>query len=135
MPPAPIPPSGSQPPEKVQGLADTAVDGAAPARRQAEEQTQHSEGGLMQISGLATASEIVAVIAHELNQPLTAVANYAHACDRLLGLPDPDIEEIRNALKQIAAQAVRAGDIILRLRSMTCDEAAKRAPMLLAKQE
>jgi two-component system sensor kinase FixL len=46
-------------------------------------------------------------IAHELNQPLTAVANYAQACDRLLGLPDPDVDEIRVALKQITTQAVR----------------------------
>jgi two-component system, LuxR family, sensor kinase FixL len=55
---------------------------------------------------------LLEAVAHELNQPLTAVANYAQACDRLLGLQDPDIQEIREALRQIAAQAVRAGDII-----------------------
>jgi two-component system sensor kinase FixL len=51
-------------------------------------------------------------LAHELNQPLTAVANYAQACDRLLGMQDPDIEEVREALRQITTQAVRAGNII-----------------------
>jgi len=48
-------------------------------------------------------------IAHELNQPLAAIANYAHACDRLLGRPDADLAEVQGALKEIAAQAVRAG--------------------------
>jgi two-component system sensor kinase FixL len=57
-------------------------------------------------------------IAHELNQPLTAVANYAQACDRMLGMPNPDIGEIRGALKEITTQAVRAGDIIHRLRAL-----------------
>jgi two-component system sensor kinase FixL len=57
-------------------------------------------------------------IAHELNQPLTAVANYAQACDRMLGMPNPDIGEIRDALKEITTQAVRAGDIIHRLRAL-----------------
>jgi two-component system sensor kinase FixL len=67
-------------------------------------------------------------IAHELNQPLTAVANYAQACDRLLGLPDPDIEEVREALQQITAQAVRAGDIIRRLRALARNDVTKREP-------
>ena len=57
-------------------------------------------------------------IAHELNQPLTAIANYAQACDRLLAKPGADLEEIRGALQEIAGQAVRAGDIIRRLRGL-----------------
>jgi two-component system, LuxR family, sensor kinase FixL len=53
-----------------------------------------------------------------LNQPLAAIATYAHACDRLLGLQDPDIAEVQGALREIAGQAVRAGDIIRRMRSL-----------------
>jgi two-component system sensor kinase FixL len=74
---------------------------------------------LMHVSRLAAVGEMAAGVAHELNQPLAAVANYAQACERLLGLPDPDLEEVRDALRQITAQAVRAGDIISRLRGLT----------------
>lgn len=74
---------------------------------------------LLHVSRLAAVGEMAAGIAHELNQPLAAVANYAQACERLLGLPNPDLEEVRGALRQITAQAVRAGDIINRLRGLT----------------
>ena len=81
---------------------------------------------LTHVSRLATVGEMSAGIAHELNQPLTAVANYAQACDRLLALPDPDITEIREALRQITAQAVRAGDIIRRLRMLARNDLVQR---------
>jgi two-component system sensor kinase FixL len=77
---------------------------------------------LMNVSRLATMGEMTTGIAHELNQPLAAIANYAQACDRLLGLPDPEILEIRDALKQITSQAVRAGEIIRRLRNLSRSE-------------
>ena len=95
-------------------------------RRQVEENTHRLQERLTHVSRLATVGEMSAGIAHELNQPLTAVANYAQACDRLLGLPDPDIGEIREALKQITAQAVRAGDIIRRLRTLARNDVMKR---------
>jgi two-component system sensor kinase FixL len=95
-------------------------------RRRAEEETHRLQERLTHVSRLATVGEMSAGIAHELNQPLTAVANYAQACDRLLGLPEPDIPEIRDALQQIAAQAVRAGDIIRRLRALARNDVMKR---------
>ena len=98
------------------------------AQRRTEEDTHRLQERLTQIARLATVGEMSAGIAHEINQPLTAVANYAQACDRLLGMPDPDIEEIRGALKQITAQAVRAGDIIRRLRSLARNDTEKRVP-------
>jgi two-component system, LuxR family, sensor kinase FixL len=70
--------------------------------------------------------EMSAGIGHELNQPLTAIANYAQACDRLLGMEDPDVAEVREALKHITAQAVRAGDIIRDLRALACNDCLKR---------
>jgi two-component system sensor kinase FixL len=81
---------------------------------------------MLQVSRLATIGEMAAGVAHELNQPLTAIANYAQACDRLLGRPGVDIEDVRSALKEIVAQAVRAGDILRRLRALARSQSMQR---------
>jgi two-component system sensor kinase FixL len=68
--------------------------------------------------------EMAAAIAHELNQPLSAIANYASAAARILpqaaaASADPESQEdVRSALTQISAQALRAGEVIRRLRSL-----------------
>lgn len=83
-------------------------------------------GRMLQVSRLATIGEMAAGVAHELNQPLTAIANYAHACDRLLSRPGADLDEIRTAMREIAGQAVRAGDILRRLRSLAQSQPTRR---------
>lgn len=83
-------------------------------------------GRMLQVSRLATIGEMAAGVAHELNQPLTAIANYAQACDRLLSRPGPNLEEIRIAMREIAGQAVRAGDILRRLRSLAQSQPTRR---------
>ncbi len=83
-------------------------------------------GRMLQVSRLATIGEMAAGVAHELNQPLTAIANYAHACERLLSRPGADPEEIRAAMREIAGQAVRAGDILRRLRGLAQAQPARR---------
>jgi two-component system sensor kinase FixL len=113
---------GAEPPRFVGFVQDISF------RRRAEEETHRLQQRLTHVSRLATVGEMSAGIAHELNQPLTAVANYAQACDRLLGMADPDIDEVRGALKQITAQAVRAGDIIRRLRTLARNDVMKREP-------
>lgn len=97
-------------------------------QRQNEERGRVLQDKLTHVSRLATLGEIASGIAHEINQPLTAVANYAQACERLLGAPEPDIEEIREALREISAQAVRAGDIVHRLRSAARTSEEARGP-------
>jgi C4-dicarboxylate-specific signal transduction histidine kinase len=67
---------------------------------------------------MATIGEMAAGVAHELNQPLTAIANYAQACERLLASAEADPADLREALRQITAQTVRAADIIRRLRAL-----------------
>jgi two-component system sensor kinase FixL len=113
---------GAEPPRFVGFIQDISF------RRRAEEEMHRLQERLTHVSRLATVGEMSAGIAHELNQPLTAVANYAQACDRLLGMAEPDIDEIRGALKQITAQAVRAGDIIRRLRTLARNDFMKVEP-------
>jgi two-component system, LuxR family, sensor kinase FixL len=83
-------------------------------------------GRMLQVSRLATIGEMAAGVAHELNQPLTAIANYAQACDRLLARPTANLDDIHTALREIAAQAVRAGDILRRLRSLARSQPMRR---------
>jgi two-component system, LuxR family, sensor kinase FixL len=76
------------------------------------------QGRLLHVSQLATVGEMSDGIAHELNQPLCAMANYAQACVRLLRMPDVDMDEIYGSLQEITTQALRAGEVIQKLRSL-----------------
>ncbi len=86
--------------------------------RRAETEARESRERMMHVSRLATMGEMASGISHELNQPLAAIANYAQAATRLLTAPTPDMAEVSDVLQQIAAQALRAGEIIRRLRNL-----------------
>ena len=86
-------------------------------------------GRLLNVSRMATIGEMAAGVAHELNQPLTAIANYAHACERLLARPGTDPNELREALKQISQQTTRAADIIRRLRALARSRQMEHIPI------
>jgi two-component system, LuxR family, sensor kinase FixL len=111
-------PAAAPPSEELQALLTAAVDHA----HRLQQRLGHA-------SRLATVGETAAAIAHELNQPLAAIANYAQACERLLARPDADLAEVRAALREIAEQAVRAGDIIRRLRGLARPPRAPRDAM------
>jgi two-component system, LuxR family, sensor kinase FixL len=88
------------------------------ARAVAERQARLAHERLTQVARLATAGEMAAGVAHEINQPLTAITAYARACERYLAMPQPDLAEARDAVREIAAEGLRAGEIIRRLRQM-----------------
>ena len=71
-------------------------------RRRAEEQVQQHQAELAHVARLSTVGEMVAELAHELNQPLSAISSYAQACKRLLQRGDGDrVEELSAALNQV----------------------------------
>ncbi|MBV9316889.1 MAG: ATP-binding protein [Gammaproteobacteria bacterium] len=107
-------------------------DGAVEANALgAREPAAALHGRLLNVSRMATIGEMAAGVAHELNQPLTAIANYAHACERLLARPESDSADVREALRQITAQTTRAADILRRLRGLARNQRVEHAPASL----
>jgi C4-dicarboxylate-specific signal transduction histidine kinase len=88
---------------------------------------QHRER-LGQVSRLGTMGEMAAGIAHELNQPLTAISNYAQACQRLLDQAAIEPAELKEILAKINGQAKRAGQVIHGLRSFAKQRTVERRP-------
>ncbi|HTP38677.1 MAG TPA: ATP-binding protein [Steroidobacteraceae bacterium] len=97
-------------------------------REQALVSAREARERMMHVSRLATMGEMATGIAHEINQPLAAITAFAQACRRLLAQPNPDLPEIDEALEQIAAQSLRAGEIIRRLRSLVRNRETQREP-------
>jgi two-component system, LuxR family, sensor kinase FixL len=81
-------------------------------------EVRRAQERLAQVARFASMGEMAAGLSHELNQPLAAIATYAQACDRLLANPTAELPAVQDALRQIAAQALRAGEIIRRLRQL-----------------
>ena len=87
-------------------------------RRQAEESARQSEARLNHFGRLSTMGEMAAGLAHEINQPLTAIATFSQAATRMLARPEGiEREDLSEALDQITTQALRAGEVIKRLRA------------------
>ena len=85
-------------------------------RRAQERRMQELQSELVHVSRLTAMGEMASSIAHEVNQPLAAIANYMRAARRLLRRETPDTKRSIDALDRAAEQALRAGDIIRRLR-------------------
>ncbi len=79
---------------------------------------QQSSEQLMHIDRLNMMGEMAIDIAHELNQPLTAITTYAQASSRLLDQNLKNASDLEHALTKINEQARRAGEVIQRLRAM-----------------
>jgi two-component system sensor kinase FixL len=111
--------AGAEPPRFVGLLHDlTPRHREEQQRRAAEEAVRESRERLMHVARLSTLGEMTTGLAHELNQPLTAIATYARAAERLAEQGPAQHDEVISALRQIAAQALRAGEIIKRLRTL-----------------
>jgi two-component system sensor kinase FixL len=96
--------------------------------RRAEAEARDARERMMHVSRLATMGEMATGISHELNQPLAAITIYAQTAKRLLAAASPQIDDVGEALEQIANQALRAGEIIRHLRRLVRKHAAHREP-------
>jgi PAS domain S-box-containing protein len=91
-------------------------------RKRAEEERErlrHVEADLAHINRVSMMGELSASIAHEVNQPLTGIVSNGSACLRFLAGDAPDLEEARDAVRDIVRDGKRAGEVIARIRSLT----------------
>lgn len=86
-------------------------------RAESEARLEEVQSELARLARLNELGEMASTLAHELNQPLSAIANYVQGCRRLLeGVEHPIAAPLREALEETAGQSLRAGRIIHHLR-------------------
>ena len=95
-------------------------------RQQTEQRLQELQSELVHISRLTAMGEMASALAHELNQPLSAMANYLKGSLRLLDADAIPRDRLRDAIHKAGDQALRAGDIIRRLRDFVARGEAER---------
>jgi len=105
-------------------------------RQQTEARLESLQSELIHVSRVSAMGTMASTLAHELNQPITAVANYVEAVRDLLANPDPDdIPMIRDALDDTAKEALRAGHIVRRLRDFVArgevEKTIEKLPVLI----
>ena len=98
------------------------------ARKRAEELARQQQEKLQFTSRLVTMGELASTLAHELNQPLAAIASYTAGCLNRLESGAFSPEELKNALGKLAIQAQRAGKIIRRVHDFVRKSEPKLAP-------
>ena len=100
-------------------------------RKRARELVRQQEEKLAATARLVTMGEMASTIAHELNQPLSAIASYTTGCINLLEAGEPPGEELQDALRKAAQQAQRAGRIIRRVHDFVRKSEPTRVPVRL----
>jgi len=98
-------------------------------RKRNEERLQHLQAQLAHVARLSTLGEMMAGIAHEVNQPLYAIVNFAKACTNLLDQEHADLDLVRKWNQEMVTGATRAAEIIRRARSFVRRSDAARTDM------
>jgi PAS domain S-box-containing protein len=96
-------------------------------QKRSEDALRDAQADLVHVARLTTMGELVASIAHEVNQPLMAIVTNAETCLRWLGRDQPDIGEARNAAERIVRNGYRAGEVIRSIRAL-----ARKSPSEMA---
>jgi PAS domain S-box-containing protein len=97
--------------------------------RASERNLQMTQAELARVSRLTTMGELAASIAHEVNQPLTAVINNGSGCLRLLANNNLEPEVLRRALEGIIADGTRASNVLARIRAFIKKEPAEKSEL------
>ncbi|QHO75600.1 PAS domain-containing sensor histidine kinase [Bradyrhizobium sp. CCBAU 051011] len=102
--------------------------------QQTQARLQELQSELVHISRLSAMGEMSSALAHELNQPLAAISNYMKGSRRLLAASDdPNRAKIENAMDHASEQAIRAGQIIRRLRDFVARGESEKRVVSLSK--
>ncbi len=110
-------------------LAAVVADGRdITERRHAEEQGRQHLQQLAHVGRISAMGQMASAIAHEINQPLTAVRTYAQACQRLLAAGESPAT-LAQTLERVAVQAERAAQIVHRLRGFMAREDVRTVPV------
>jgi len=112
--------------EQFKHIARIAIE-----RRLSEEALSKVRSELAHVARAQSLGVLTASIAHEVNQPLTAVVNNANACLGLLPDSAPHLQEVRNALAEIVEDADRASTVIARVRKLVSKAPYARTPLKL----
>ena len=102
-------------------------------RQETETRMQELQSELVHVSRLTALGEMASALAHEINQPLSAIANYLTGSRMLLGQLDPPLDRIGDAVERAGDEALRAGEIIRRLREFVARGETGRALESLSK--
>lgn len=95
-------------------------------RRRAEEQLRERDAALGRAMRFAVAGELASALAHELNQPITALVSYLRASEILAAQNEGDEERLQTTLSKAAQEAIRASQVLRRLRDFYQGGAFKR---------
>jgi signal transduction histidine kinase len=101
-------------------------------RRRSERDLQRKREQLAHVTRVSTMGELATSLAHEVNQPLTAILSNAQAAQRFLSVHPPDLEEVRQILREIVTDNSRAGEVIRRMRALVKKEELEFAPINIA---
>jgi C4-dicarboxylate-specific signal transduction histidine kinase len=96
-------------------------------RKSAEDALQTMQAELAHVSRVTMMGELTASIAHEVNQPLGAIMNYANACRRMLAADREAKASVDEALSKIVEDAHRASDVIARIRALSKKKPTEKA--------
>lgn len=97
-------------------------------RKRSEEALQHAQTELSHVSRVTTLGELAASIAHEVNQPISAMVADASACLNWLNRPQPDLAQMRESLTAIVNDGARAGAVLTRIRALLSRSSVGQKP-------
>ena len=101
-------------------------------RRRGETDLRRNREQLAHVTRISTMGELAASLAHELNQPLTAILSNAQAAQRFLASKPADLREVQEILEDIVSDNNRAGEVIRRMRALVKKEELEFAPIHIA---